>query len=137
MENETTVKAVQDYLEKAGLKFTMDGQRIILGYQGKNGSFRILVLIDNEKNVIRIMIPGYLTLSTRNRDLILTKLMTLNYQYVLGKFGYDSQDGEVRIEVNIPIDELGLTYEAFLHGLVAAIQMADEELPELLKAVYS
>jgi hypothetical protein len=137
MENETTVKAVQDYLEKAGLKFTMDGDRIILGYQGKNGSFRILVIIDNEKNVIRIMIPGYLTLSTRNRDLILSKLMTLNYQYVLGKFGYDEQDGEVRIEVNIPIDGLGLTYEAFLHGLVAAIEMGDQELPDLLKAVYS
>ncbi len=68
--------------------------------------------------------PGYLA------DL-LALLTWINYRIILGKFAYDMTDGQVRLTLDMPIDENDLTYEQFYHTMRVALDTAEKWRPIL------
>ncbi|MBN1484690.1 MAG: YbjN domain-containing protein [Chloroflexia bacterium] len=57
---------------------------------------------------------------------LLMVLGWVNYSIILGKFGYDHRDGEVRFSVDVPIDVNDFTYEQFAHAMIIAIRTVEE-----------
>jgi len=63
---------------------------------------------------VRFIVPNYLNLTkVKNKARILERLMELNMQYILLKFGYDPSDGEVRAEIDVPVNDTDMSYEGF------------------------
>ncbi len=65
---------------------------------------------------------------------LMQALAFLNYLLIIGKFGYDPRDGEIRFSIDLPIDANTLTYEQFVHCLRVAI-LSTERYAPLLEAV--
>lgn len=62
---------------------------------------------------------------------LLMALGCLNYRMILGKFGYDPADGEVRFTVDMAIDDNTITYEQFHHCLGVVVAMVEGHVPDL------
>ncbi len=66
-------------------------------------------LIENG-DYLRLRIPYFLSCADfQDRAALLTKLMELNYSLKMLKFGYDPQDGEVTVSIEIPLEDNALT----------------------------
>lgn len=61
---------------------------------------------------------------------LLMVLGWINYRTILGKFGYDVRDGEVRFSIDAPIDENDFNYAQFEHVIRIAISSAESWGPE-------
>lgn len=98
---------------------------ILTGWQDtKNAIHLMLIKILKEKNVIVFVLPN---VAKAPRDQIhigqlgdiLMALGFINYQVLLGRFSYDPNDGEIRFEDAMPIDNANLSYEQFEHIIKA------------------
>ena len=96
-----------------------------------------MILYDNEKERVRFIVPNYLNLSkVSEKYRVLERLMELNMQYILLKFGYDPADGEVRAEIDVPVNDSDLSYEGFRRCLYCLLTAVDEEYPEMMRLMW-
>ena len=96
-----------------------------------------MVLYDSEKQRVRFIVPNYLNLSkVQDKARILERLMELNMQYILLKFGYDPADGEVRAEIDVPVNDSNLSYDGFRRCLYCLLTAVDEEYPQMMRLMW-
>lgn len=123
-----SVKTIEQYLRRYGWsRFEAreePGEKegiVLTGWKGLGDSQHIMVIDPIvEKNVLVFHVPKVLSApldgtSPEHLRELLVALGKINYQILVGKFGYDPRDGEVRFTVVVPTDNISLTYEQFEH----------------------
>ena len=134
-----TLDALARYLDRDEWRYDMDaeGSCIRTGFRGDNATYRAMVLFDAEKQRVRFIVPNYLNLvKVKDKSKVLERLMELNMQYILLKFGYDPADGEVRAEIDVPVNDTDMSYEGFRRCLYCLLTAADEEFPEMTRLMW-
>jgi hypothetical protein len=139
MSSLVTLDTLARYLDRDEWRYDMDvaGNCIRTGFRGDHATYRAMVLFDADKDRVRFIVPNYLNLTkVENRSRILERLMELNMQYILMKFGYDPQDGEVRAEIDVPVNDATMSYECFRRCLYCLLTAADEEYPDMMRLMW-
>src|SRR5438477_12012317 len=134
-----TLDMLARYLDRDDWRYDLDpeGSCIRTGFRGDHGTYRAMVLFDAEKQRVRFIVPNYLNLTKiTDKTRILERLMELNMQYILLKFGYDPADGEVRAEIDVPVNDSNLSYEGFRRCLYCLLTAVDEEYPEMMRLMW-
>jgi hypothetical protein len=134
-----TLDTLARYLDRDEWRYDMDpeGSCIRTGFRGDNATYRAMILFDSEKQRVRFIVPNYLNLvKVRDKSKVLERLMELNMQYILLKFGFDPADGEVRAEIDVPVNDTDLSYEGFRRCLYCLLTAADEEYPEMTRLMW-
>jgi hypothetical protein len=134
-----TLDTLARYLDRDEWRYDLDpeGSCIRTGFRGDHATYRAMVLYDAEKHRVRFIVPNYLNLTkVQDKGRILERLMELNMQYILLKFGYDPADGEVRAEIDVPVNDSDLSYEGFRRCLYCLLTAVDEEYPEMMRLMW-
>jgi len=129
--------AIVSYFERDGWKFRrLAGHDALeMGVAGEAGSYRLVAVVDGERNVVRFLtfLEGRVP-ETRRRE-ITEYLTRANYGLLLGNFEFDLGDGEVRFKCATDIEHHGLTYEQYQSMLYVSVAMMDRYFPGLQKVV--
>ncbi len=139
MTNTVTVELMRRYLEQFGWHryevvdepYEQEGL-LRTGWRSNPVDEGHTLVIDPmiERGCLSFYVPKVLSVpidsipENRFRDLMLS-IAFMNYTIILGKFGYDPSDGEVRFTVSMPIDENTLTYAQFVHSLGVVIKTVE------------
>jgi hypothetical protein len=112
------VSQLIEYFNKMDLKIAqVDRERevIELAFHGNYGQWRMIVGFQQNGDVRKLMlvVPQIATITRKKRVECLEALMAVNYRIAMGKFGFDLEDGEVRLEETIPLADNLLTYSQF------------------------
>jgi hypothetical protein len=82
---------------------------------------------------LRLRIPYFLSCQEcQDRSALLTRLMELNYSLKMLKFGYDPQDGEVTVSIEIPLEDNELTARQVHRCMYMLTSVAVQERDRLL-----
>jgi hypothetical protein len=145
MSETVSIEVLTEYLEKFGWKHynaaNEPGEEegiIYTGWRSSSETRSYDMSIDPmvEKNCLSFRVyrvveaPWDNTPPDRLADL-LTVLNWVNFRIILGKFGYDVSDGEVRFSIDLPIDENDLTYAQFHHAMGVIINTVETWDPHL------
>jgi hypothetical protein len=110
---------------------------VLTGWQGA-GAKEFVLAIDPmvEKGCLSFKVVEALKVPREEAhlDQFLLAMAWLNFSRILGKWGYDPRDGEVRFSVDVPIDRADFTYEQFKHTLRVIVGEVEENVP-LLQAI--
>ena len=131
-----------DYLKRMNLKIARvdsDREVIELAFHGEHGQWRMIVGFQQQGDTRKLLliVPHVGTITTKRRLECLEALMAVNYRIALGKFGFDLEDGEVRLEEAIGIGTQGLSFEQFylvFHALMQTMAMYHSLLPRIIYA---
>lgn len=139
MRHAVTLEKLARYLERNDWSYTLveDNQLIRTSFRGKNAVFEVLIVLDDRRGRVRFVLPNLFVLQPTRVNLeILKELLVLNMRYILVKFGFDPEDGEVRVEVDVPIEGGDLTFESFQRSLFSLLSVVDEVHPLLSRLIY-
>ena len=104
---------------------------------GANTDFRINLQLFEREQVLFMVAAGYLQLeaatSSSNMVLLLTQLVAMNYEMLVGKFQLNPSSGAITLSAEIQIDD-GMGFQTFDSVLSHLIKTADTLHPDLLKA---
>jgi hypothetical protein len=127
---------VTKYLDAMKLKYETNPEKgfahlIMVGDHSKYDTY---VIADPESALAFIIIRNYLTVKAdhRNCDKVLRRLMELNWKLNVGKFEWNSEDGEVRLTFTFSTEN-GIGLEAFKAVFDTITTTADDKLEELQK----
>jgi hypothetical protein len=103
----TTIEAIHSALQVKRSRLFCDGeQTLLVTFPHRGQMIVIYVHLLEEGEYIRFRIPCYLDLSrTPHRARVVEKLLGLNHNIKLLKFGMDPADGEVSVEINLPLED--------------------------------
>ncbi len=143
MSSQVTVEKLAEYMQRLGWKhFRAENEPqeregiIYTGWRSSPETRAFDMTIDpmEEKNCLSFKVyrlvkaPWDNTPPDRLADL-LTLLTWINFDIILGKFGYDVRDGEVRLSIDVPIDECSFTYAQFEHTMRVLVAVAEQWEP--------
>ena len=130
---------VRVYLQRSGLEVReSETPGVFLApIEGDEASFNLAVQVFEREKVVYMAVTDYLDIdeavSPGAMVLLLTRMATLNYELLLGKFQLEPRSGQVILSVELNFDD-GLGYRTFDTVLRHLVQTADERYPELLRA---
>lgn len=89
----------------------------------------MLVTVDEERETVMLQVPvlagrgmaGYRPVKPSNEHDACVYLMARNFQILLGNYGRDHRDGEIRFSVAIPISSSFLSDEQLEHAILATV----------------
>lgn len=130
---------VRSYIRRAGLPAgeQTSPTALLVPINAQNTNFGIFFQLFAEQKVLYIATHNYLRIeeaaSSKAMVLLLTKVATLNYDLLLGKFQLNPNSGAISLSVEIHLhDGLGFkTFEAVVKNLIST---ADSSHPELVRA---
>ena len=145
MSGTTNIKDIGAYLERFGFKNYKiiadgpEGGQLLTGWDGKFGKYVSSIEVNHKTNTMLFVVPG---IAAAPRDQIppgrladiLMAVGFANYALLIGRFAYDPNDGEIRYNYVIPIDNAALTFEQFAHVMAATVQTVDYWAPRLRAA---
>ena len=104
---------------------------------GENTDFRVNLQLFEREKVLFMVAAGYLELeaatSSSNMVLLLTQLVAMNYELLIGKFQLNPTTGAISLSAEINLDD-GMGFQTFNSVLGHLIQTADAQYPSLLNA---
>jgi hypothetical protein len=139
MASEVTIGTLKQYLERFGWKHYQARDEpeekegiIYTGWHSPamDDPFRLLIdpMVERKCLAFRVVevakAPMDSTPPDRLADLLLL-LSWVNYHVILGKLSYDVSDGEIRLSIDVPIDENTFTFEQFEHSLRVIMNVAE------------
>jgi hypothetical protein len=138
----TTIKDIASHLERFGFKNykiiedTAEGGKLLTGWDGKYVS---ALEVNHRTNTLQFIVPG---IAAAKRDEIspgrladiLMAVGFANYALLIGRFAYDPNDGELRYNYVMPIDNASVTFEQFNHVMSATVQTVNYWAPRLRTA---
>ena len=108
-----------------------------IGIEGRNTSFQVSVQLFERENVVYFAVHDYMTLedaaSSQSMVLLLTQLVTMNYELLLGKFQLNPRTGDISLSVEVQVDD-GLGFRTFDSVLNHIVFTADQRYPDLQRA---
>jgi len=133
----TPFETIVSFFERDGWKFRrLPGHEALeMGVAGESGSYRLVVVIDGDRNVVRFLtfLEGKVP-EPRRRE-VMEYLTRANYGLLLGNFELDVADGEVRFKCSADIEHTGFSYEQYQSMLYVSVAMMDRYFPGLQKVV--
>ena len=130
---------IRDYIRKAGLPHgeQTSPTAILVPIEANNTDFGIFFQLFDEQKVLYVATHNYLRIeeaaSSKAMVLLLTKVATLNYDLLLGKFQLNPNSGAISLSVEIHLHD-GLGFETFQQVVGKLISTADSTYPELLRS---
>ncbi len=104
---------------------------------GENTDFRVNLQLFERENVLFMVAAGYLELeaatSSSSMVLLLTQLVAMNYELLLGKFQLNPSSGAITLSAEINLDD-GMGFRTFNSVLGHLIRTADAQHPALMQA---
>ena len=133
----TPFDAIVSYFERDGWKFRrLAGHDALeMGVAGEAASYRLVAVVDGERNVVRFLtfLEGKVP-ETRRRE-IMEYLTRAPYGLLRGHLELDVADGEVRFKCATDIEHHGLSYEQYQSMLYVSVAMMDRYFPGLQEVV--
>jgi len=141
MANDVTLEHITEYLRQDDWRFDVDEERQVIrtGFRGRNGSYRLIVNLQKERDALLFSAPGYLTVPEEhdNKDEVLSAMMAINYQLLLGNFERDISDGEIRFRLAVPLEDNDFTYEQFQRCLFTLAYTIDKYYPIFQRMLWA
>jgi hypothetical protein len=110
---------------------------ISIPVSGENTDFRVNLQLFEREKVLFMVAAGYLELeaatSSSNMVLLLTQLVAMNYELLIGKFQLNPSSGAITLSAEINLDD-GMGFKTFNSVLGHLIRTADAQHPALLQA---
>ena len=104
---------------------------------GENTDFRINLQLFEREKVLFMVAAGYLQLeaatNSSNMVLLLTQLVAMNYEMLVGKFQLNPTSGAITLSAEINLDD-GMGFQTFNSVLSHLIETADAQHPALMRA---
>lgn len=128
--------AVIEFMDKDGWSYTQkDETTLTTGFTGKNGSFRCLARVDEDRGLFIFYTACPQNAPEKKRQAISEFLTRANYGLLVGNFEMDFRDGEVRYKSCIVLKDRslrpslvewmvypnGLTMDKYFPGIMAII----------------
>lgn len=133
------LELVETYIQRAGLPA---GERksesmVLIPIETTNTTFSVIFQLFDDQKVLYIATHNYLRIeeaaSSQAMVLLLTKVATLNYDLLLGKFQLNPNSGGISLSSEIHLHD-GLGFQTFQEVVNNLIGTADSSYPDLLRA---
>jgi hypothetical protein len=128
---------IVEYFEKDDWNFRRLGshEALEMGVVGENGSYRLVVVVDPERSIVRFLtiLEGKVP-EVRRRE-VMEYLTRANYGLLLGNFETDLSDGEVRFKISLDTEDIDFGYKQYQNMLYVSVAMMDRYYPGLQKVL--
>jgi len=122
------LSAVCKLLDQLDLHYFVDnqGRGILVSFECEKTDYDIYIVVDQEHAIVYVGLTRYLEVPGDHpaAEQIMARLMELNWELTLGKFEWNSADGEVRISF-VFTTENGLGRHALGAALASLLKIAD------------
>lgn len=121
-----TLNQLATYLEEDELVGYTRNDSMLIPFRSKgNERIHIRLSLQEDGEYLQFMISDYLNLNaTAYREELLIKLLELSRMKKILKFGLDSDDGEVSLSIELPIEDGGFTQGQLRRSLSCLMQTA-------------
>ena len=133
------IAGVHQFINRAGFENVKQASETVLTIpvQGKNTSFMVNVQLFEREKVLFMATAGYLDLevatSSQAMVLLLTQLVAINYELLVGKFQLNPNTGAITLSAELQLDD-GVGFETLRSTLNHLIQTADAQHASLMSA---
>jgi hypothetical protein len=106
-----TLNNLKSMLQRPQVRiFTDEDNTLLYPFIHSGQTLHVEAQLIEDGSYLRLRIPYYLSCTDfQDRPALLTRLMELNYNLKMLKFGYDPQDGEVTVSIEIPLEDNAIT----------------------------
>lgn len=135
----TTIDEMKGYLDEYDLKYRVDEERnaILIGfgcdsedssYRDEDGDayVRLVIQLSEDGGFVAVFAPNAWNIDDcPNKAAVFEALASIQAQYKMLRFDYDPTDGEIRPNMELPIEDSSLSsrqLHRMLHGMIGAIQ---------------
>jgi hypothetical protein len=143
----TNLKEIADHLESEGLNFTRETDGFItLGYEmdvyenpDQKKRLRIFIYCERGGSLVRIVSPRLykvsMDLDSRRLNVIKNSLNQLNWESSIAKYEMDDRDGEIRLGLDLLIEDAFLTKNQLVQNISALLSTAERMHLALKRAI--
>lgn len=145
----TSITEIKGFLDEEGLHYQHVEDELCIStgfltenYINKNGNNQIPFKINCEENGELIRIVAYnvfelpLKLNAKERAMVLQTLAQVNWTSKLVSFDWDSNDGEIRASVLLPLEDAPLTRKQLIRGVSSLVGIVDEYSSDICRALH-
>ena len=124
------------YLDRGGIRYDFDEERGLfrMAFDGKHGDIRVLIIV--EDSMLQVFTHPANKVPENHRKPIAEAITRANYGLKLGNFEMDFDDGELRYQVALPIDDELPKDDVLDHILYVGGAMIDRYVPAYLSIIY-
>ena len=133
------IAGVVGFLNRAGYTEieAVSGAVMAIPIHGENTDFRVNIQVFERERVLFMVTAGYMELeaatSSSSMVLLLTQLMVMNYELLIGKFQLNPRTGSISLSAELNLDD-GMGFQTFQSVLGHLVQTADTQYPALKSA---
>lgn len=130
------VDQLSAYLDRGTIVYDQDAERGMFRmlFEGKHGDLRVTMII--EESILQVFTHPANKIPETHRQLITEAITRANYGLKLGNFEMDLEDGELRYQSAMPLEEEFPEDDVIDHILYVGGAMIDRYLPAFLSIVY-
>ncbi|HPW56450.1 MAG: YbjN domain-containing protein [Thermoanaerobaculaceae bacterium] len=130
-------ESILTHLEHDGVQFRRIGGHtaVEMAVAGDNGSFRMVIVVDAERGVVRYLTFVEGKVPEHRRREVMEFLTRANYGLLLGNFELDLSDGEVRFKVAHEAEPSTLSHAQFQSNLYLSVAIMDRYFPGLQRVI--
>jgi hypothetical protein len=137
-----TIEQIREFLDDYDLQYQVDEEReaILIGfeldpawtsYRDQSGepTMRLVIRAMEEGEFLSIFVPqAWGVADCQHKAAVFEAIASIQAQYKMLRFDYDPTDGEIRPNMEIPLEDGGITCRQFhrvMHGLYLGVQRFD------------
>lgn len=138
----TTIAEIRGFLDEYDLKYEVDEERdaILIGFNcnpetstyrdGDGDPFMQLVIrVLEDGEFLAVFVPRAWNIQdSTSKSLIFEACVSFQLRYKMLRFDYDPEDGEIRPNIELPLENSSLTSQQFhrlVHGVLHGVQQFD------------
>lgn len=136
---------IENFLKQAGFRYSPTSEEGIITGFGEMEFYRdtdqqprlgILITLEEGGTYIKIMCPRlYLCQGTKYSEDVFKSCLMINYWAKLARFEYDDRDGELRVSIEIPLEDSMLTQAQLSRCLTSLAYLVDYVDPMIRKTL--
>lgn len=146
----TSIEQVQEFLDEFDLRYRVDPDHdaVLIGFdidpeasafRDPDGDpcVRLVIRVLEHGEFLTVFCPwGWNVDDCPNRSVVFEALAAIQCQYKMLRFDYDPQDGEIRPNVELPVEDAEITSRQFhrlIHGMLHGVQRFDGVIRHAMK----
>ena len=140
-----TYQEIETFLKDAGYRYSPTSEEGILTGFGEMEFYRdidrqprlgILITLEEGGGYLRVMCPRLYVCQDNKYQMDLFKsCLIINYWAKLARFEYDDRDGELRVSIEIPLEDASLTQAQLSRCLTSLAYLIDHIDPMIRKTL--
>lgn len=134
----TTLSDLESILDGQGLTYYTNSTKdsLVLPVPAGDELVDVFVHVQESGKFIMFRIPFFVSARrAANSGLLFERLLALNNKLKLGRFGLDPRDGEVCLEIGLPVEEGQLTVRQFRRTIAALSGITRDHRAELRRLI--